>query len=121
MIESLEAAFRRAVHERATLARERLRPSVRPIVASEDGTRPFPLATCILVENSDRKFVVTASHVLDASHKYALFVIGTAGTVPLQIRGKLIQTAFPVTGDRRHDKVDLGFWEIDSTAAQQLG
>lgn len=121
MIESLEVAFRRAVHERATSAREQLLPSVRPIVASDDGTRPFPLATCILVEISDRKFVVTASHVLDASQNHALFVIGTAGTEPLQIRGRLIQTPLPATGDRRHDKVDLGFWEVDSAAAEQLG
>jgi hypothetical protein len=115
MIESLEIAFRRAVHERATFAREHLRPSVRPIVASEDGTRPVPHGTCLLVEMDDRRFVITASHVLDASPQRALFVIGTAGTVPLQIRGKMIQTALPASGDRRHDKVDVGFWEVNTT------
>jgi hypothetical protein len=33
----------------------------------------------------------------------------------------MIQTVLPASGDRRHDKIDIGFWEVDSTAAQQLG
>jgi hypothetical protein len=78
MIESLEIEFRRAVHERATLARQHVRPSVRPIVASGDGTRPVPHETCILVEMDDLRFVVTASHVLDAAPQRGLFVVGTA-------------------------------------------
>lgn len=121
MVETLDVELRRAVHERATAAREQLRSSVRPIVASEDGTRPIPQGSCILVEMDGRRFVVTASHVLDAAPQHALFVIGTVGTEPLQIRGKLIQTALPAGGDRLLDKIDIGFWEVDAAAAQQLG
>jgi hypothetical protein len=33
----------------------------------------------------------------------------------------MIQTALPASGDRSHDKVDVGFWEVDTAAAQQLG
>jgi hypothetical protein len=121
MIETLEVALQRAVHERATVVREQLRSSIRPIVACESGGNPVPLGTCTLVEVDDRQFVVTASHVLDALPKNALFVIGTPGTEPLQMRGKIVQTAIPAGGDRRCDKIDIGFWEVNTDAVKRLG
>jgi hypothetical protein len=120
MIESLEEAFRRNVHERATAARAELQACVRPIVASVDGTRPYPLGTCILIEIDGSRFVVTAAHVLDESPAKALFVIGRASSQPVQIRGKIVSSAPPL-GGRRRDKIDIGFWPIPSSAQPMLG
>jgi hypothetical protein len=120
VIETLEVAMRRAIHERSTTARQALLPSVRPIVASVYGARPRPLGTCMLFEIDGRRFAVTAAHVLDEMPDYALHIIGTARTEPVQIRGKILQSAEP-PGGRPRDKIDVGYWEMSPEASRQLG
>lgn len=120
MIETFDEAYRRNLHERATAARENLRRCVRPIFATTDGIRPYPVGTCMLMDIDSRRYVVTAAHVLDETSVGALFVIGTSGTEPLQIRGKVVMTAQP-PGGRHCDRIDLGFWQVSDDAVPWLG
>lgn len=120
MIMSLEEAVRVRSRDCMDATGEHFLRSVRPIYGSRDGSRAEPIGSCLLLKVGERKVLVTAAHILDATSTRALYVLGTAKTEPVQLLGELISTTMP-TGGRRHDKLDIGFWVIPETAVYDLG
>ena len=85
--------------------------SARPLFYVDDHGNPDHWGSCTLLKVSERFFVVTAAHVLDAW-------INTCGYLPngnvfYELRPRLMfSTPLPCTRNREDDKVDIGFVEI---------
>ena len=68
--------------------------------------KPFaPLGSAVLLMLRDEPFLVTAAHVIDASHRGVLHLATPMGS--RFVRGKRYVTKKPASGDRSHDQIDL--------------
>lgn len=124
MIETLEDAERRLLHERATRARRAFRRAVRPIYAvAGDGPNPIMqhIGSCILLSIDGHRVVATAAHVLDNRAHGLLSVGGVVGTHPVPIVDGMLRTTTAPLGDRQRDANDCGFWLIPEAALATLG
>lgn len=120
MILSLDEALRLQICESMNATTKAFRRSIRPIYCSLDGTRAEPIGSCLLLNVDDRKVLVTAAHVLDATSSHALYVLGLNKTKPVQLLGKLTSTSLP-QGGRQQDKLDIGLWEVTEMVEYKLG
>jgi len=93
--------------------------SVRPVYASIKGAHPELIGSCVLIALEDRKFIVTAAHVVDWSDTHSLYVAGRVGTEPMQMLGTIYQTKH--TGGRNSDKYDTAFWRVSEADVTRLG
>lgn len=119
-IETLDDALLRRRDEVTTAVADSFRASVRAILVSKDGSQAEIVGSCILLCIDDRHFAITAAHVLDSLDTHAVYIAGTVGTQPLQLLGHAHLTTAP-GGLRSMDKIDIGFWELDSSMIERLG
>lgn len=120
IIETLDESVLHRRHEVASDVADAFRSSVRAILVSKDGGRPEIVGSCFLLGVDEYRFVVTAAHVLDNLDDRAVYVAGTSGTQPVQLLGLAHLTAKP-EGSRSADKIDIGFWQLESDMVEKLG
>ena len=120
IIETLDDALLRRRDEVTTAVADSFRSSVRAIIVSKDGSQAEIVGSCILLCIDNQHFAVTAAHVLDNLDTHAIYIAGTVGTQPVQLLGHAHLTTAP-GGLRSKDKIDIGFWELDSSMVKKLG
>lgn len=89
-----------------------------PVFRFDKLGNPEFLASAVLVKVSDKHFVLTAGHVLDARSSSPLYV-GSGNAVVL-LQGRHMSTLFPVGGQREQDRIDIGIVCLAEEAARGL-
>lgn len=117
---ALEQAINERIHQCTENIAAEFRRSVRPIYGTVDGLRPELFGSCLLLSVDGTKYVVTAAHLMDSTATHSLHVAGLAGTLPVQILGKITGTTAPSAG-RGADKIDVAFWPVPEPKALALG
>lgn len=102
--------------EKADAARSVIHKSVRPLCIDADG-RPDQVGSCILVQIANRRFLVTAAHVLDHAYDGPLHVAADGDFV--FINGTMYRSGKRET--RHSDDIDVGFIEITGEIASKMG
>lgn len=85
--------------------------STRPLFYVDDHHNPDHWGSCTLLKVSDRYFIVTAAHVLDAWINTSCYIPNDNGFYELKPL-LLFATPLPYTRNRDDDKIDIGFVEI---------
>lgn len=118
LVVTQEQAVRAWIKERTNQAQEHFFPSVRPIYWATPSCTAEAVGSSFLLQVDRRRFLVTASHVLDLNQQSTLYVAGRNALE--QITGIAGVTKAPATG-RSGDKFDFAFIELQDELAQRLG
>ena len=103
-------------HEKAVAA---LGPAVRPIYRATDLGNPDHEGSCVLVELNGSRYMVTASHVMEAGtvKDSALYIGGENRFV--RISGQYCRT--PAPDGVMNDPYDFAVWKLSDEDVQSLG
>ena len=118
-IVSLDEAIRLRRHECAEAVSLQFRKSVRAIFASEHDDHLEQVGSCLLIQVDERRYVVTAAHLMDRVRTHGLFVEGAIGAKLVPITGETKLSIAPRGRDL--DKIDVAFWEVNEVTRHQLG
>jgi hypothetical protein len=102
---------------RAEAVREIYGESVRQMFAVTEYGTPDPVGSCVLLAIKDRKFLLTAAHVLDHAKTSSLYVGGVSELVLL--KGESHRTE--ETGTPAEDRLDFAFVAISPEVVDALG
>ncbi|QCM13768.1 hypothetical protein CFBP6625_25540 (plasmid) [Agrobacterium tumefaciens] len=115
-IKTLEEITRDYLNEATKAAVETFSGSVVPVYGSTEHGHPDHLATAMLLELSEGKFLLTAAHVLDHNETTTLYV-GVDDFVTLQFEA--LASAAP-NGDRDKDHIDFAIARLDAVSVAKL-
>lgn len=99
------------------LARKYLK-SVRAIYGSTENGTPTHIGSCVAVEISSDKYLITAAHVVDLNDITSLYVSGEKNLVLIETRVDV--TAAP-DGDREKDKIDFAILYLSNEMKEKIG
>jgi hypothetical protein len=74
--------------------------------------------SCVFLEVSSRKYIVTAAHVVDNAKEYGFAIVGGAGLVHIEAA---FQATVKIDGSRLKDKHDFAFLELTTEILDDLG
>jgi len=92
--------------------------AVTPIYAFVEDNDPVLIGTCFAIEYKNRKFLVTAAHVLD-NHKFATLAAGSPSGEFVTIEGHFHMTP-PGDSGRKDDPWDFAWHELTAEEAAKL-
>lgn len=118
VIKTINEAVRERMNECSGILSKQFMKSVRPIYGSTDHGKPDHIGSCVLLEISKKKYLVTAAHVTDHNENTTLYVSGENGLV--QIEAECIRTR-AVDGSRDKDKFDFAILLLPDHIVNKLG
>lgn len=96
---------------------EQFKSSIRPIYGSSINGVPIHIGTCVLIEVSKIKYVVSAAHVFDEKKYTSLYI---AARSELELLTGEIFTTQEVDGKRRNDHFDFAWMQATSELLSNL-
>lgn len=87
--------------------------SIFPVYRFADGGDPVHIGTCFAFEYRERRFLVTAAHVMDHQDRGLLGFASTAERVPVEIQGQW-HIVSPGDRSREEDPFDFAWHELTS-------
>lgn len=118
MIKTFKEIIREQLETGANVASEKYKESVRPIYGVDRNDKPSHIGSCFLLEFKDKKYLITAAHVVDHSEKTTLRVGGTTGLVILE--GDFFMTEAPEE-IRDNDHYDFAWINVSDEFLSSLG
>lgn len=104
------------LNRKADAVRGAVHAFVRPLCIEVQG-RPDQVGSCVLVQIANRRFLITAAHVLDHAHEGPLHIAADGDFV--FIHGTMYRTG--KRPSRYLDDIDVGFMEIGEDIASKMG
>lgn len=89
-----------------------------PIFRADDEGKPEQFGSGILLRLSDRSVLASAAHVLDDFKNHEILIPGQQSLVAMS--GGYSVSQLPETGSRNDDKIDVGYFPLDSSFAHSL-
>lgn len=114
-IRTLGEVARERIVECAEAARARFREAILPIYGALEDGRPDQWGSATLIEVDERRYLVTAAHVLDEAQHSTLYV---GRKTPTPIHG--IFCATTASGGRACDHYDFAFGELSDALQEEL-
>ena len=99
------------------LAKEYLK-SVRPIYGSTEHGKPYHIGSCVLIEVSNLKYLITAAHVIDHNEITTLYVSGANDLIQIEAEALITN---PSNGNRDDDKLDFAILLLPTEIIEKLG
>lgn len=115
-IKTVQEITRDHLNDSTKAALDTFSASVLPVYGSNDRGDPVHIATALLLEVSEGKFLLTAAHVLDHNQTTTLYV-GVDDFVTLQFEA--LVSAAP-DGDRDKDRMDFAVAPLDAVSLAKL-
>lgn len=107
---------RARINELAACAVERFRSAIRPIYGSSANGSAEHIGTCLALSIADKRYLLTAAHVIDWNATTSLYVGNTELTL---LSMDFLATMKPV-GNRLHDHYDFAIGELSKDDIQSL-
>lgn len=115
-IRTLGEVARERIAECADVARARFREAILPVYGALEDGRADQLGSATLIEIDERRFLVTAAHVLDEAQHSTLYV---GRKTPTPILGNFYATTVS-GGGRACDHYDFAFCELSDALRNEL-
>lgn len=112
-----EIAVERAVECQAEVG-ARFKHSIGIVYGYDEGGKFIAYGSCVFLEVSGEKYLVTAAHVVDDAKQYGFAIVGSAGV--FQIADDFRVTS-KIEGSRLKDKHDFAFLRLTTEILDSLG
>lgn len=109
----------RLLAQRAAAKSYLLQRHVAPIYRVDSNNEPEHFGTCVFLTYGEKKFLVTAAHVLDAKKDTSLYIPCGEHGILAKIEGSFFQSV-PLDGNRQNYNIDIGIVTLDSGISCQI-
>lgn len=115
-METLDKIAISRINELTSNAMEQIGKAVLPIYGSTDTGRAMHIGSCIAVEKSGVKYLITAAHLIDSNKETTLYI---GGNKLITLQGEFIITSAP-NGIRSNDRFDFAIMKMDDVLCKEL-
>lgn len=118
MIKSVNEVVQEKMNECADAGAQQFHDSIRPIYGSTEEGNPNHIGTCILLSIGQKKYLLTAAHIIEQNEHSSLYIGGKDKLV--LVEGDFNCTNKP-NGCRDKDHYDFAWLELSSTFSTRVG
>lgn len=93
--------------------------SIAQVLKATDRGTPDPVGSGVLLAVGERRFLLTAAHVLD-HHDHSTLYLAVDGGKTVEVGGRSISSGVPSSGRRSEDGIDVGVVELNAEARGAL-
>ncbi len=115
---SINEIVREKMNKCVEVGTEQFISSIRAIYGSTERDNPIQIGTCILLQVKQRKYLLTAAHIIDNNQNSSLYVGG--GDKLVLIEGEFLCTSKPES-ERKYDHYDFAYLELSKDLLELIG